>query len=1391
MQLRTLIPKLNVVKKLAQTLLVSFGVFVNSFANEAQVKLPIIPISELSQQPTGALTSIHQGPKTLWIGSESGLLGITGNHVQQFNYKNSPLTSSVNRIMQDKNGILWLITENNGIVSFDPSNHYFTEFNQESGLNSSDCFQATISKNTLYAACRGGLYKINILSNNVSEILSDSPLYKQHQTAYRKVASDKNGYLILVGADQKLYRYSPDTRLAKSIDLGNLILGAVKALFVDNSNTIWVSTMNNVYRLVWQGNEYEINKVDVDIQKRGFINIFEDSADDIWFSDESILKFDKKENKLVYPSALSSTLLKEQYSSIVDMTEGRNGEIYAISEIVGVVVLSKLDGAISYLTNDKGEYVTTIQSLTKLNNGSFLLNLPWDNELVFYHPSSGNMNTILEEQYEIFDFQVLSSSEVLFVEAEKGLNLLDLNSFNIQQLNPANFALPSDPESTIGPMNIDEDGNLFISILWSSNGIYKGTLKNGFKNFYPNIDVISSFKDRAGNLLFATYSNGVIAYTASKQWRQWKPPINIGRPPYTRCMEQDIYGVIWLCQTRHGLAYLDDEMQSVEYIDRSYTADSDVIRAVISDSKGYLWVATSQGLVRYDHQNKTSIVLGKEHGIIDTDFYYTATKLVDEKILIAGDNVNYIIDTLIANKHLDQRLYQTSEVQLMNIQLSNRDSGLKSSRKPDLIDSLQTKQVFELTYNEFLFTLDFAINNFIERDQFNFEYRLLGLNDKWTRASRTDDSVTYTTLPHGSYTFEIRAIDARSIAEQPITRLLIKVLPPYWLTTQAYLFYALLILLILYGIYRYRTRQLTQANVQLENAVIERTHELESKTQELSQSHAQISNLLVQKESLFANVSHEFRTPLTLILGPMPQLRLKLEDESDIQQFDMMHRNTKRLAQLVEQILELARLDTAVESPKQVYAIETSLGILVNSFKPLAGLKSQSIVFTNHCWGGLELTADALEKILYNLLSNAIKYSPEAGTITITGEQVHNQFRLSVQDTGCGIPEEELDTIFERFTRLERTAEQLGSGLGLAVVKELVQANGGTIKVSSNLNEGTTFTVTLPLLSDFDESQAAPLHDKTLALDSAFELVNQSVENVSEKVVVINQHGDSDDTTTHKPVLLIIEDNQDMQHYIQQSLRSDYDCLMANNGQQGIDMAIEHIPDMIISDLMMPFKDGFEVVDTLRNNELTAHIPITLLTAKGDDNSRLTGWQKTVDDYIAKPFNTAELRLRLSRLLSVRDIVKKRVTQQLNKQGQYTQKSKAGNNDNLSTQEERPSLTFSSKRDEQFYARLMQVIEGNYTDSEFGRKQAADAMAVSERQLNRKLSAVVEYNFAELVRKYRLEKAKALLLEGHRIGEVGYDVGFTSPSYFSHCFKATFNYTPKQFLASEGAYSNT
>jgi DNA-binding response OmpR family regulator len=437
----------------------------------------------------------------------------------------------------------------------------------------------------------------------------------------------------------------------------------------------------------------------------------------------------------------------------------------------------------------------------------------------------------------------------------------------------------------------------------------------------------------------------------------------------------------------------------------------------------------------------------------------------------------------------------------------------------------------------------------------------------------------------------------------------------------------------------------------------------------------------------------------------------------------------------------------------------------------LAEFKGQKIVFLSNCQGGLELTADSLEKILYNLLSNAIKYSPRGGTIIVTSEQVGNQYGLSVKDTGYGIPEDELENIFERFTRLEKAAEQLGSGLGLAVVKELVQVNNGRIEVSSKLNEGTTFRVTLPLISDFDKTQAIKVTDVSLTLSPSVEFfVNEADDLKEEKIAAVKDS---------KPVILIVEDNKDMQTYIEQTLEDDYQCIKAGNGQQGIELAVEHIPDLILSDLMMPMKDGFEVVDHIRNNELTAHIPVVLLTAKGDDKSRIIGWQKTVDDYIAKPFNSYELKTRLTRLLVVRNIIKKRVTHQLNQN--IIKDENRQTDDNIKSDS---VSTFMNKRDEQFYTKLMAVVEENYIDDQFGRSQAASVLAIGERQLNRRLNSIVDYNFNELVRKYRLQKSKELLLEGHRIGDVGYSVGFTSQSYFSRCFKAEFSLSPKQFLTS-------
>ena len=1213
------------------------------FSHFSYARQSILPSTkELSKKPIGSLTSILQGSDALWVGSDSGLLGITGNHTFHFDYSNSPLSSDIVDIIQDNQKRLWLITVANGVIQFDPLTHEFIQFNQETGLDFNQCLFATLLVDTLYVTCIGGVYAINTSTQDVSEILTSSNLYNVHETAFIEVISDKKGSLFLIGVDKKLYKYIPDTKLIETIELGDINLGRITTLMVDSNNTLWMSTESGEYNLKETSSGYNISHIETDIQHDQFLSIFEDGDGDIWFGGDVFLKLQKNSNKLIYAPFISPIFSKRPNISIIGITEGPNGELYLLSPATGIISLLKITQAVSNLTDSDEQYLNTIQSLEKLDNNSFLLNFYWANKLVHYNSTTDKINVITEESLDIDDFQIISESEVLFAEAKTGLHKISLSDSKIQKIDSEHLGLPSTSQNRIGTINVDNKGDIYISISGPGIGIYKGNLKEGFEKIYSDIDVYSSLVGRNSNMFFATRYNGVKEYTKDKHWRHWSAPKNIGRAPYTRCMVQDKNGIIWLCQSRNGLAYLDELTQSIKYIDRSYTAGSDVIRSIVPDIQGYLWVATSQGLVRYDHENKASIVLGKEHGFFDSDFDFSSSQHSIDKIILSGKYINYNINTTFVNEQLNTRLQQKTEVQIVDMQVSRRGSSLTQRRKRDLEKSIEESRPFNLLYEEFLFTLEFAVNNFIEKEQFSFEYRLLGLNDQWAHLSNGENSITYTTLPSGNYTLEVRTVDYRSNAKQPITRLSIKVLPPYWLTWQAYIIYAFCVLLSFYGIYRYRTRQLTKANIQLEKAVetrtqelTERSNELTERTSELSQSHAQISSLLAQKESLFANVSHEFRTPLTLILGPMSQLRPKLADDSDIQQFDMMQRNTKRLVQLVEQILELARLDTAVESPKKIYAIDSALGILVNSFKPLAELKSQDIVFTNHCSGGLELTADALEKILYNLLSNAIKYSPEGGTITVTGEQVNNQYRLSIQDTGYGIPEDELETIFERFTRLEKTSEQLGSGLGLAVVKELVQANEGIIEVESELNKGTTFTVTFPLLSDFDESEAKPLSDKLLALDSASELVTQTVNSS------LALDTDSKSKETNKPVLLIIEDNQDMQAYIKQSLDNEYECITANNGQQGIDMAVEHIPDMILSDLMMPLKGGFEVVDHLRSNELTAHIPITLLTAKGDDNSRLTGWQKTVDDYIAKPFNVEELELRLSRLLSVRDIVKK------------------------------------------------------------------------------------------------------------------------------------------------------
>ncbi|MCJ8270399.1 MAG: ATP-binding protein, partial [Psychrosphaera sp.] len=534
---------------------------------------------------------------------------------------------------------------------------------------------------------------------------------------------------------------------------------------------------------------------------------------------------------------------------------------------------------------------------------------------------------------------------------------------------------------------------------------------------------------------------------------------------------------------------------------------------------------------------------------------------------------------------------------------------------------------------------------------------------------------------------------------------------------------------------------------------------------------ATINTLLAQKERMFANISHEFKTPLTLILSPLESINDQTSRLDVSRKVSMMKRNGQRLLRMVEQLLELSRLETLDTGVRHNYSIKESLELLLTSFQPLLDVKNLTMDATELEDAIVALKADALEMILTNLISNAIKYTKDNGNITIKVQTLNNNVVLSVIDTGIGISPDNIQLVFKRFTRANEEHDESipGAGIGLALVKELVENDKGTISLTSEIGKGSTFTVTFPVSTTQGETVQVIAGLSSTSQNEIDALIqNKELNNAPNK----DQSAELNEAIVDnpdKPTLLLIDDNADMLTLLTDTLENRYQCITAKNGELGLEQAQSQIPDLIICDVMMPGISGYEVAKQLKLNELTCHIPVVLLTAKGDMDSRMEGWKQDIDDYLPKPFHPKELHLRIHSLLSIRHILKKRFNKEV------------AAADAAPAQVAQPIEAVMSDKDRQFIERFKKVIIDNFFEPEFSREQAAGFMMISDRQLHRKLSALIEDTFTEYLRSFRLEKAVEMLTTGLQIGQISDQVGFTSMAYFSKCFKAQFNKTPKQY----------
>ncbi len=553
---------------------------------------------------------------------------------------------------------------------------------------------------------------------------------------------------------------------------------------------------------------------------------------------------------------------------------------------------------------------------------------------------------------------------------------------------------------------------------------------------------------------------------------------------------------------------------------------------------------------------------------------------------------------------------------------------------------------------------------------------------------------------------------------------------------------------------------LKEANQTLEQKVIERTCELEKK-------NVQIMEMDQMKTRFFTNISHEFRTPLTLILSPLEDMLTKKEiSEKNRITMERMHRSASRLLALINQLLDISKIDS---KSMKLELIESDLyrflRIIFNSFTPLA--KRNNIRFKFRIPAGEFQTfydQDKIEKTTFNLLSNAFKFTPYGGTIYCSVKLIKDRYpeviEISVKDSGPGIPVEMAEKIFDRFYQLEGTVRKdlSGTGIGLSLTKELVQLQHGEIFLNSKLGKGCEFTVNIPI--GFEHLQKG-------------EYILRELNDINESFVTIHavlpyydaeyeDHFTDVMEVSDRPQILVVDDSSDIRAHIIENLGDRFFFREAGNGTDGINMAIEMVPDLIITDLIMPEMGGLEMCEKLKTDQRTSHIPVIMLTARASVENRINGFETGADDYITKPFNTQELVVRIKTLIEQRKKLREQFSRDIKLQ---------------------PKDIAITSADEKFLNKTITIIEDNLNNFDFDVTKLTDKMALSRVQMFRKLKALTDQSPSEFIRTIRLKRAAQLLDKGFgNIAEVTYQVGFNNLSYFAKCFRELFGMSPSDYL---------
>ncbi|WP_026903280.1 hybrid sensor histidine kinase/response regulator [Pedobacter glucosidilyticus] len=1237
----------------------------------------------------------------LWVGTNAGLnlYNRKSESFKKFNIQishNKSLSSiRINNITSDKYGNLWIATEF-GLLKRDSKTGKFIQFILHKGRNFIDEITDLVidNKECLWLSNNKG--EIISFNTKTSEIKTTRvPIYNRNKNI-SKVKIDKYGLIWLGTSDNGLFSYNPESNEFQSYNPSKGLQGKdIRGMEISGNYLLLAIDHGGLVRINILTKEVEYCFSDEKIEN----SLNTNSLWAVYIDKEGIL-YVGTFNGGVNIYNPKKERFKSYFHKYGDSNSLVNNSVRAIMEDSKGIIWIGTDGGGISLFNPKNNSFQNFKS-EKGSNKSI---------------SSNAVLSIVED----------ADGDIWLATWGGGINRYDRKSkrfitYNIN-LNNAK-ALQNDKYYDI---ELDNKGLLWLSSFSEGVVIFdknKGVLKRIGANILPST-TISNIRLQVDGTMGIITQKGYVYHDEKTGFHTLEALRDLNL--------NDVYldekGVYWICTNDAGLW----ELKPNGYINKHNQANgfiSNSVVGIIPDAQSNKWVLTTKGLVFLNAKTGKYQSFTVADGLKGNEFSRIAYLKAKDNSLYFGGLSGFIKinpNNIKINNYIPPVYINEFNIFNKKVIPAVAGSPLKQS-------ILETEEI-TLSYKNSVFTLGFHALNLTHPEKTQYAYMMVGYDKSWNYTTADRSYATYTNLDPNTYIFSVKATNNDGVWNQTPKQIKITITPPFWKTWWAYLIYLGCIVLIFTIILRYSHNQIKIKNERIQA----------EKLNEIAQ----------MKLRFFTNISHEFKTPLALLSGPISKLIRSGEEITSEQKqvyYNIIERNVKELQNLISQLLDMRKLDSGALKLEICYGNITTY--IKNLFDVFVGLADdRNIVYEfeapeENIDGFFD--PDKLDKIVRNLLSNAFKFTNNIVKLKIYKEE--SILNIIVEDNGIGITSENRERIFDQFFQIDdsKTRNIGGTGIGLSLVKELLALYSGSIKVESEPNRGSSFMVSLP-------TQSEDFGNKVILLDKVDS--QDTFKDYKEEKLIL------DDATAKqdKHSILIVEDNEDMLVYMESLFTNKYKVFKAQNGLLGYQLALEHLPAIIITDVMMPELDGIQLTSKLKTDERTSHIPIILLTALSSLKHRIQGYEIGADDYIDKPFNDELLIVRVTNLLKSRQQAIEKFDKSI---------------------DVNPKEISLNVADQKFLQKALDVVEKNIEDYEFTTKDFISEMAMSRTQLNNKIKALTGKTIHEFIKSVQLKKAAQYLLTGeYNLSQVCYKVGFANYVSFYNNFKDYFGVIPSNFM---------